>query len=96
MAELLHELLFNIAAHSPEQTAIVHDRHGTLSYGDLATCVKHFADAVTGLGLERRDRVATMVANDHETCRAVRVENGHRRRIAVTQQGLLPGGGKLW
>ena len=71
MAELLHELLFNIAAHSPEQTAIVHDRHGTLSYGDLATCVKHFADAVTGLGLERRDRVATYLPKRPETVTAM-------------------------
>lgn len=67
MAELVHELLFHTAARHSERSAIIHDRHGSLSYGQLAASVRAFADGLDGLGVERHERVGVYLPKRPET-----------------------------
>src|SRR5207237_7832294 len=55
-ANLLHELVFCTAERTPDRPALTHD-DVTLTYAQLAERVRRFADGLTGLGLERGERV---------------------------------------
>ncbi len=57
MPSLLHHLLDRAVAAHPQKEALVHgDRRA--SYTDMATYVANLAGKLSGLGLNRRDRVA--------------------------------------
>ncbi|MBI4696616.1 MAG: acyl-CoA ligase (AMP-forming), exosortase A system-associated [Gammaproteobacteria bacterium] len=58
MSALLHHTLFATAATSPERSALVHDRAGTLDFATTATAVEALAARLIDLGIAPNDRVA--------------------------------------
>ncbi|MGE0383599.1 MAG: acyl-CoA ligase (AMP-forming), exosortase A system-associated [Gammaproteobacteria bacterium] len=67
MTELLHQLLTATARRLPDKPALVHDRHGTLSFAALEAAVARMAGALTTLGVGRHDRVGVYLPKQPET-----------------------------
>jgi acyl-CoA ligase (AMP-forming) (exosortase A-associated) len=61
MAYLLHQTLFETAALHPEQSLLVHDKHGITSAAQFQQQVSHLAARLSALGLEPNDRVAVFL-----------------------------------
>ncbi|MGH8580311.1 MAG: acyl-CoA ligase (AMP-forming), exosortase A system-associated [Gammaproteobacteria bacterium] len=70
MADLLPELIFRSADHSPDLEALVFERQA-LSYGDLSTLVQKTASGLIDLGLEHQERVAVYLEKRPETVMAM-------------------------
>ncbi len=70
MADLLPELIFRSADHTPDRDALVFEQQA-LSYGDLSTLVHKTASGLTALGLERQERVAVYLEKRPETVMAM-------------------------
>jgi acyl-CoA ligase (AMP-forming) (exosortase A-associated) len=66
MADLVHDLLLERAARTPEAPALVHQT-SALDYETLATAVQRCAAALRGLGLVRGARVAVYMEKRLET-----------------------------
>ncbi|MGH8611290.1 MAG: acyl-CoA ligase (AMP-forming), exosortase A system-associated [Gammaproteobacteria bacterium] len=70
MADLLPELIFRSADHTPDRDALVFEQQA-LSYGDLSTLVRKTASGLIDLGLARQERVAVYLEKRPETVMAM-------------------------
>jgi len=66
MADLLHELIFDAAGHSPQKTALIY-RDTVLDYATLSTRTITLAGSLAQLGLARNSRVAVWLDKRMET-----------------------------
>jgi acyl-CoA ligase (AMP-forming) (exosortase A-associated) len=70
MTELLHELLFDARARTPDATALEHAERRQ-SYAELTSAVQRAASAFLGCGLARQERVAVFLPKQLETVQAM-------------------------
>ncbi|WP_298825141.1 acyl-CoA ligase (AMP-forming), exosortase A system-associated [uncultured Piscinibacter sp.] len=63
---LLHELLYVSAERAPQAVAL-REGDAAISYGDLATQVRNFAAGLSGLGVQRGERIAIYLDKRFET-----------------------------
>jgi acyl-CoA synthetase (AMP-forming)/AMP-acid ligase II len=70
MTELLHELLFDACARSPDAVALEHGER-QWSYAQLTALVQQSATALLECGLARQERVAVFLPKQLETVQAM-------------------------